>query len=687
MEIIVAENGGFCFGVDRAMDFTLEAGREEPGKVYTLGPLIHNPQAVARLEEVGVEVADELADIEEGTVVIRSHGVPPTVIAEAEAKGLKVIDATCPFVKTVQQKAKELKESGYQVVISGDKNHPEVKGILGYTEGEAAVVESETDYEDLELTSQMGVVAQTTQSLEKLQQLVDFLLPQVEELRVHNTICTTTDQRQDEAFKLAEKVELMIVVGGYNSANTNRLAEICRSNGVETYHIEQADELKSGWFKNIKKAGITAGASTPNWIIKEVVNRMTEMKEEIDGQESQEQQAEAVKQQEEEEETEAVQQEVESAFSEGDRITGTVTQITEEGVYLDVDAEVEGFIPTNELASRQVEPEEVVGEDEEVEVEVVEPENEAGQAVLSKRKVDEEAAWAEVEEAHENDEIITAEVTREVKGGLVVDIGLRGFIPASHVAIDYIDDLSQFVDEEVELKVIEVERENNNVVLSRRKVLEGRREEKKQEVMNSLEEEEVITGTVTKLVDFGAFVEIEDGVEGLLHISEIAWRRIEHPSEVLEEGQEVEVKVLSVNPEEGRVALGYKQTQPDPWEEFASEYEVGDKVEGAITKTVEFGAFMEIKPGVEGLIHISQLSHDHIAQVEDVVVESDEVEAEIINIDPEERRVGLSIKELETPRRQQKQAESGSSSEQKTEDDKGTTIGDLVGDDLEDLFE
>ncbi|GAB6136845.1 bifunctional 4-hydroxy-3-methylbut-2-enyl diphosphate reductase/30S ribosomal protein S1 [Halanaerobaculum tunisiense] len=672
MEIIVAEHGGFCFGVDRAMDVALETGQQTEADVYTLGPLIHNPQAVKKLQEVDVGVVNRVNEVDEGTIIIRSHGVKPEVIQQAEAKQLEVINATCPFVKRVQDKAQELQEEGYQVLISGDKNHPEVVGILGHTADRAIVIEELADCKELDLASKVGVVAQTTQSIGKLEELISYLLPKVSDLKVHNTICTTTGQRQNEAARMAQKVDLMIVIGGYNSANTNRLAEICRENGVETHHIEQAGELQADWFTNNKKVGVTAGASTPDWIIKEVVSRMTDMNQDV-----QEEQVEA---------------EGNTMLTEGERVTGTVTRVTEEGAYLDVGAQTEGFIPSNEIGSNRVEPAEVLEEEDEVEVEVVDPTGDDGHAILSKRKVDEEEAWAEVEEAYENDEIITAEVSREVKGGLVVDIGLRGFIPASHVAVDYVEDLSQFVDQELELKVIEVERDNNNVVLSRKAILEEELAEKKEEILASLSEDEVVTGTITKLVDFGAFVDL-GGVEGLLHISEISWERIDHPSTVLEEGQEIEVKILSVNPEEERIALGYKQTQPDPWEQFGDQYEVGDVAQGEITKTVDFGAFMQIEPGVEGLIHISQLSQEHVASVEDVVSEGDKVEAEIINIDTAERRVGLSMKELESPTPQQAPAQDQTQNRTQTrnkkrdqDDNNGTTIGDLVGDDLEDLF-
>ncbi|TDX53304.1 bifunctional 4-hydroxy-3-methylbut-2-enyl diphosphate reductase/30S ribosomal protein S1 [Orenia marismortui] len=661
MEIILAEHAGFCFGVNRAMDLALKIGKDKDGKVHTLGPLIHNPQAVKKLEEVDVRVESDIEKITEGTVIIRSHGVPPEILEQAEKQELEVVNATCPFVKTAQRNAKELMEEGYDVVISGDQDHPEVIAILGYTDNQAIIVQDESDFEKLDNLKKAGVVAQTTQSLERLQKLTAYLLKNVSELKVYNTICTTTGQRQREAARLSKKVDMMIVIGGYNSANTNRLAEICSESGVKTHHIERAEELNKDWFKNIKKVGITAGASTPNWIIKEVLKRMSEIKEKH------------------EENLE------ENILTKGQVVSGQVEQITEDGVYVNVGTKTEGFIPANEVSNVGKAIGEVLSEGEEVKVFVLNPEDEEGKAILSKRRADSQEAWDKIEAVYNSGEVIEAEVTKEVKGGLVADIGLRGFIPASHVSVDYVEDLSQFVGETLSLKVIEVERENNNVVLSHKVILEKEREKKKEELLNSLEEGQVVEGTITKIVDFGAFVDL-GGAEGLLHISEISWGRIDHPTEVLEEGEEIKVMVLSVKPEEGRISLGLKQTQRDPWEEFIEEYKVGDVLEGKITKTVDFGAFMEIKPGVEGLIHISQLSRKHVDTVEEVVSSGDKVEAKVINIEEDDRRIGLSMKELEPVKASKPKKKSKAKPQFNTQNEdegSGVKLGDVFGD----LFE
>ncbi|RQD75758.1 MAG: 30S ribosomal protein S1, partial [Halanaerobium sp. MSAO_Bac5] len=336
-------------------------------------------------------------------------------------------------------------------------------------------------------------------------------------------------------------------------------------------------------------------------------------------------------------------------------------------------------------------PREVVEMDQKIEVVILTLEDDEGNMILSKKQADYEKAWEKIVEAHENDEVIEAEVTKEVKGGLVVNVGVRGFIPASHVAIGYVDDLSDYVGQTLRLKVIEVERDNNNVVLSAKKVLEKERAAQKEETLESLEEGQTVNGKVTKLVDFGAFIDL-GGIEGLLHISEMSWGRIESPSEVLSEGEEVEVKVLGVNKEDERISLGLKQLLPDPWEEFAEKHYEGEVVEGKITKIVDFGAFMEVEKGIEGLIHISQLSHRHVKTADEVVSVGDVKEAKIINIDAEQERVGLSLKELEEKPEPKKSTASSSSSSSsskssKGKDDKadesssgGATIREIVGD-------
>ena len=738
LEVITAEEAGFCFGVERAIDMVLEAASENDDlNVYTLGPLIHNPQVVKKLEEKNVKVASSLAEIDSGIVIIRSHGVAPEIIEQAREKNLKIIDATCPYVKNAQKYARQLVDEGYQTFIYGDQDHPEVQGIYGASDKKAIVIREKEDLKSVELKAKVGFVAQTTKSPESFRDIINLVITEVKELKVFNTICNTTDVRQSSAKRLAEDADIMFVIGGHNSANTTRLAEICAATNTPTYHIETAAEIEKEWLSGKNKVGITAGASTPDWLIREVIQLMNEENKEVNVEstenvEEKEEQVveETVEEVEEVEETteeteetteekeadnneeaeesaevdaeeEAeTQEEAEFKYSDNDiadlrkgqKVTGTVVEINDNGVYVDVNYKTDGFIPLRHLSHRPVEDaHDIVSMDEEIEVVILTLEDDEGNMILSKKQADYEKAWEKIVEAHENDEVIEAEVTKEVKGGLVVDVGVRGFIPASHVAIGYVDDLSDYVGETLRLKVIEVERDNNNVVLSAKKVLEKERAAKKEETLASLEEGQTVEGTVTKLVDFGAFIDL-GGIEGLLHISEMSWGRIESPAEVLSEGEKVEVQVLGVNKEEERISLGLKQLLPDPWEEFAEKHYEGEVVEGKITKLVDFGAFMEVEKGIEGLIHISQLSHKHVKTADEVVNVGDVREAKIINIDADQERVGLSLKELEEkPEPKEKSSSSSqssskgsSSSSQSSSDDNsssgGATIREIVGD-------
>ena len=816
LEIKTAEEAGFCFGVKRAIEMAtgqVESGEDIP--VYTLGPIIHNPQVVKKLENLGIVSVDDLAEIDEGVIIIRSHGVEPEVIKQARDKGLTIIDATCPYVKKAQENASLLISEGYQTLIYGDREHPEVKGILGATDYQAEIIQNPKDLEEIQLAARVGIVAQTTKSPASFRNLIAEILPLVKELKIFNTICNTTQVRQRSAEKLAEEVEVMFVIGGFNSANTNRLAELCALTGTPTYHIETTEDIDWNWLEGTKKIGITAGASTPDWLIKEVIQVMSQENKDMEKEEltleEQEEEREVVEEEDkkaefeevseekveaaeeteeaageaeikieaekeaETEEASAEKPEVEEAVEESDSpekaeepaqepeveaaeeepaeaaeieaaeeepaketeveaaeeedepaeaatevkaeqepaeaedeeeeeeefhysdndiarlekgqlVTGTVVEVNDQGVYVDVNYKTDGFIPLRELSHSDVDDaHDLVSLDDEIKVVVLTLEDDEGNMILSKRRADQEEAWDEIQEAYKNNEIIEAKIQKEVKGGLVADVGLRGFIPASHVALGYVEDLSQYVGEEIRLKVIEVDRNNNNVVLSAKKVLEEEQEKSKKETLEKLEKGQIITGRITKLVDFGAFVDL-GGIEGLLHISEMSWGRIGHPSDVLEEGAEIEVKVLDVDREKERISLGYKQLLPDPWEDFARKHYEGEVIQGRITKLVDFGAFMEVEDGIEGLIHISQLSHKHVKTPDEIVEVGEERDAKIINIDPEQKRVGLSLKELEEkPSAPEKKEQSESSSQSEEEEEKedmpsGATIGERLGD-------
>ncbi|MCK4259041.1 MAG: bifunctional 4-hydroxy-3-methylbut-2-enyl diphosphate reductase/30S ribosomal protein S1 [Halanaerobiales bacterium] len=689
LEIVLADHAGFCYGVKRATDLVINLAKNSERPLFTLGPLIHNPQVVEYLETFGVQAIDDYKDVDEGIIFIRSHGVPDHIISEIKQCDLKVVDATCPFVKRAQEYAKKLHEDGYQVIICGDENHPEVIGIVGSINYNALVVKNASELAKHNLRRKVGVVAQTTLSIQQLEDVVTQLVHQVKELKVFNTICTTTEERQKEASDLANKVDLMLVIGGKNSANTNRLAEICRNVGIPTYLIETADELKNDWFNGIHSVGVTAGASTPNWIIKEVIRFMSEFTEEKKEVLTEEVSKEVSQEVKTDDQKNMMLDHSIPHLKKGEKIKGTVIQVKDDSVFVNIGYKSEGLITLEELSFQPVQSaHEVVKEGDELEVVVLGIDEEEGIVKVSHKRAAREQAWEAIMSAYEKGEILEAKVTRVVKGGLVADVGLRGFIPASHVDIDYVENLEQFVGQTLQLKVIEVDRANNNVVLSRKAIMEVERKAKKAETLANLQEGQSIEGTVTKIVDFGAFIDL-GGVEGLLHISEMSWGRINHPSEIIKERDAITVKVLKVDNEKERIALGLKQILPDPWSEFLAKHQEGEVVTGTITKTVDFGAFMEIESGVEGLIHISQLSRRHVETPTEVVKAGDKVEAKILNINEKDRKVGLSMKELEPapaqkPRvekpkkaRKEKTFETYSTAPKETS---GFSIGEMVGD-------
>jgi len=647
VEVRLAAKAGFCFGVRRAIELALKTAREERGPIYSLGPLIHNPQVVEFLQERGISVVEDLSGCEAGTLIIRSHGVAPSVLATAEKKGLKVVDATCPFVRRAQQLACDLTREGFQVVVVGDREHPEVQGIVGWTGGRAVVVENAAEAAQLPSFTQLAVVAQTTQPLDNMQAVVNVLKGKATTLKVLNTICHAVAERQQAALELARQVDVMIVVGGASSANTRKLTELCRHTGTRTYQIERAEQLDPGWFQGAMIAGLTAGASTPDWIIEEVERRMRELEE--------------VTNQEEQMQTLPVR-----TLRSGEIVRGVVVYVGQDEVLVDVGAKSEGIVPLRELSCCEVaSPHDVVKVGDEIDVWVIKAEDSEGRIILSKNRADAVKAWDILEKAFKDGTPVEGVVREVVKGGLLVDVGVRAFLPASQVERGYVEDLGQYVGQHIRAKVIELNRGRKKVILSRKAVLEEEYALRRQQTLNSIQDGEVVKGTVQRLTPFGAFVDI-GGIDGLLHVSEISWRRISHPGEVLKVGDEIEVKILKVDRENEKVSLSLKQVLPDPWENVAEKYPVGKIVPATVVRLVPFGAFVELEPGVEGLIHISHLADWHVAKPEDVVQEGQEIQVKVLSVDPEEKRMRLSLREAT---REKVHKESGE-----------VTLGDVFGD-------
>ena len=642
MEIILAKNHGFCYGVKRAVEMANEAANND-GKSYTLGPIIHNPQVVGRLEDKGVSPVQEVSDIAEGTMIIRSHGVGPAIYEEAEEKGLHVVDATCPHVKKAQQDAKSVIDEGMTLVILGEKNHPEVKSINLWANNEGIIIEDEESAQKLQVVEKMGVVVQTTFSQFKFNSIIDILEKKSKNLKVFKTICNATQERQNSAVDLARNVDLMIVIGGKNSGNTNRLAEVCRDVGCTTYHIETSTELQLEWFNRVQTVGVTAGASTPDWIIKEVIETMKDFAELL-----------AAEGQEE--------------FKKGNVVEGTVVQVEDERAYVSFGYKTEAILNRTEISYPAPESaKDVLKNGDEIKAVIMNHIKEDNPIYLSMTRLAKDEDWQYVIEAQEKDEAIVCKGIDAIPAGLVVTVkSLRGFIPLSQGDVHFVKSLDNLVGTEFEAKVLEIDEKKNRLVLSRRAVLEVERQAKlaeakvklakankpeKADEKAELEKElakvigENYKGIVRKIMPYGAFVDI-GGIEGLLHISDISWQKIKKVEDVLSVGQEIEVKLQSFDAESNKLSLSLKALSKSPWDVAEETLHVGDVINGKVVRLVAYGAFVAVNDDIQGLLHISQITKQRNAKVEDYLNRGQEVEVKIISLNKDEKKLGLALTEL-----------------------------------------
>lgn len=658
MDIKISEHSGFCSGVRQALNQVKAAAIHSKGPIYTWGPLVHNPRVIAELEEKGITAITNFHNVPPGTILIRAHGVPPKILNIAKELDFNIIDATCPFVRSCQNVALKLASEKKDIVVVGKRGHPEVVGICGWAENKALVVENPAEARALRFNNTVGVLAQTTQNKENFVRVADILRTRAPKLELYETICGATQLRQEAARKLAKEVEVVIVIGGYHSANTFQLVNICRQAGAKVYHIELAVELRREWLRGKYKVGVIAGASTPDVSIEEVVRLMKEYQE---NQNIEDMYASTFK-----------------PLQEGETVTGKVVRIDNDEVLVDIGYKSEGIIPLQELSDKIVSsPEDVVAIGDEIKVSVVKIENSEGNPILSKKRVDYEEAWRKLEEAYETGVPIEGEVLQVVKGGLIVFIGIRAFLPASHVGLRYEPNLEKFVGQMLRIKVIELEQSRNMAIVSHKLVLEEELAEKRAALWEELVENQVRKGTVTKLTDFGAFVDL-GGIEGLVHISELSWARVKHPSEVLQEGEEIEVMVLGVDRERERVSLGLKQVLPDPWEGVTDRYPIGVIQPGIVTHLVSFGVFVQLEPGVEGLIHISQLANRRIAEPSEVVQVGAAVNVNVLEINEKDRRISLSMKDVEQGSEENDNNDNYEHAEEKDEFPGGMLIGEVL---------
>ena len=649
MEVLTAEHMGFCYGVRRAVDMAVTAPEKTGTPVVTLGPLIHNPQMIERLKAQGIGVTDSLTSSGGAAVLIRSHGVGPDVYDEAVRRQISLLDATCPHVKKAQLAAKAFADRGLQVVVAGERNHPEVKSILEWAGPGAVAVEKASDITGIVFERTVGIVSQTTLEREVFDEILAALRQFDIEPEVNPTICLATEERQKAAMELAGRVDAMVVVGGRNSANTRHLAEVCRKAGAPTYHVETAAELEPEWFFGVKRAGITAGASTPDWIIEEVKHRMENMTQ--------------------------VNLDTQDRLEQGTVLAGKVVGVKKDLVFVDIGQKAEGVIALSELAwPAPLDAHDVVAVGQLLNVLVMEPETAEGTVQLSKVQADRLLAWDRMEESMKEGQPLEVTVTAAVKGGLSVGVfGIRCFMPASQIDSSFVEDLSPYVGKTLEALPIDVDREKQRAVFSRRALLDAQRRVSEAAALEKLAVGQVIAGEVRRLATFGAFVDV-GGIEGLVHVSEMAWHRVKDAADLLKVGDEVQVQVLKVDKELRKVSLGMKQLLADPWHTAVAEFAEGTTVSGKVTRTIKFGAFVELASGVEGLVHISELSDKRVATADEVVKIGQKVSVKVLTVDPAAKRISLSmVKAQEDADRKEFAPFLGGSSSL------GATIGDKLG--------
>ena len=647
-KVLLAESAGFCYGVKRAVELARKTA-EETGGCWMLGDLIHNTHVVEDLAARGIRKTEDPGSLGAGdTVVIRSHGEVKSVLDGLEARGVRCVNATCPNVCRIQKLVAQAEQEGRQPIIIGEPHHPEVVGVASWCrsalvfDGPEAVnmwLEEDISHRQIPVT----VVAQTTCIRKLFESSWEILKKECTNVKIFDTICNATHKRQTEAADIAGKVDVMVVVGDRKSANTKHLTEICQKGCPRVIQIESADELSREVFQGCKAAGLTAGASTPAGIIKEVYASMSDEIKAAEGMD---------------ESFEELLNQSFKTLNTGEKVTGIVTAITPTEVQVDVGAKQAAYIKLSELTDDPTaKAEDIVHVGDEIETYIVRVNDVEGYAELSKKRLDAVKVWENIEQAVEDKAVLEGTVTEENKGGIVVSVkGVRVFVPASQSGQPRGADLSSMIKQKVQLRITEVNRARRRVVGSIRSVADEARKAAQEAVWSSIEVGKHYTGTVKSMTSYGVFVDI-GGVDGMVHISELSWSRIKTPSEVCKVGDTLDVYVISFDPEKHKISLGVKDRTLNPWDVFMNKYSVGDVASVRIVKLMTFGAFAEVVPGVDGLIHISQIADRRIDKPEDVLSEGQIVDAKITAVDEEKKKISLSIRALLTPAAEAEAAE------------------------------
>lgn len=638
-KVTVAESAGFCFGVDRAVKMVYSE-LEKNTKVATLGPIIHNQDVVNDMKAKGARIIDSVDELEaDETVVIRSHGVGREIYEKIAAKGNRMLDATCPFVSRIHKIVAEKTKQGYFVLIAGDASHPEVQGIVGHCDENCLVFKDNFELKDFfekkfkNLKKKLAIVAQTTYNIVVWDECLNVIPKDDPDIEISDTICNATDTRQSDAAELAKASDIMLVVGGRHSSNTVKLYEVC-SRYCKTYHIENSDELRSLKLPDAEKIGITAGASTPAYIIKEVQTTMAEngiisaaQDEEIDF-------------------AEALDQSFKKIHT-GEKVKGTVVSVDNAEITVDLGTKHTGYVKLEDLTDDpSKKPEDIAKVGDEIDLIVIKVNDAEGTAQLSKKKVDEQAGYDVVVKAQQEGTVLEGVVQHIVNKGVTLNyLGVRIFIPASQTGLPRGAELDELLKKKVEFTIIEVTEGKKRAVGSIKAVQNAKKAEAQAKFWDNANVGDVYVGKVKSLTSFGAFVDL-GGIDGMVHISELSWKRIKHPSEVVAVGDTLEVYIKDLSREDNRISLGFKKAEDNPWEIFKANYNVGDVVKATIVSITSFGAFAKIVDGVDGLIHISQIADKKVENVKDILTVGDEVDVKIIDIDAESHRISISMRAL-----------------------------------------
>ncbi len=627
MKVILAKTAGFCFGVQRAVDTVYqELSRQDGGPIYTYGPIIHNEEVIKDMKKHGAVVLrseEELDAVTDGTVIIRSHGVEKRIYDKLEEKHVSIVDATCPYVKKIHKIVQKESSLGNAVIIVGNPKHPEVQGIRGWAGKEAAIVQNAEDIEKLSIKNdkKVCVVAQTTFNYKKFQDLVEIIREKSYDIIVLNTICNATKERQTEARRIAEEADAMIVIGDKHSSNTQKLFEICAKACDDTYYIQTLDDLNWNQLGSVETVGITAGASTPNKIIEEV-QKMSEL---------------------------SFEQMLDESFKtihNGEVVEGTVIDVKPDEIILNIGYKADGIITKNEYSNdSSLDLTTVVSVGDAMTVKVLKVNDGEGQVLLTYKRLAAEKSNERLKEAFENKEVLKATVTQILGGGLCAEVeGVRVFIPASLVSDSYEKDLSKYDGKEIEFVISEFNPRRNRVIGDRRQLLVAERAEKQRELFARLQVGDTIEGVVKNVTDFGAFVDL-GGVDGLLHISEMSWGRVENPKKVFKVGDNLKVLVKDIN--DTKVALSLKFPETNPWAHASEDFAVGSVITGRVARMTDFGAFVELAPGVDALLHVSQISRAHVDKPSDVLSIGQEIQAKIVDLNEADKKISLSMKAIE----------------------------------------